>query len=396
MPENLVDLVRSLLTPGLINRVAYGLGEPSAATQKAVSAAVPALIGSLAGLASTSGGASRIAQILDDGEYDGELAALAGGPAATQDVIGDGNGILPALFGGQLERVVDVVARAGGVRTSSATSLLALIAPLVMHIVGRQRTSFGPSTSALSQFLSGQSGFSPADLASLLGSASPDTAGAPAGSAVSTAGARAQQAIRSTIGSVDEAARPASWRRPFGIGVVLLLLGLTSMWSQTPGTTEPPAQSVSWKMADLQLPGGGSVTVPYNSFNFGLAKWLASTTDVTVPKRFVFDNLGFESGTATLTPGSVATLDSLVAILKAYPPVSVELEGFTDNTGDATANLLLSVDRAEAVKMQIVGRGIDSRRITTAGFGADRPVAAEDTEEGRASNRRLELVVMTR
>jgi len=110
----------------------------------------------------------------------------------------------------------------------------------------------------------------------------------------------------------------------------------------------------------------------------------------------VFDNLNFESGATTLTPESRPTVDSLTAILKAYPSVSVGLEGYTDSTGDAAANTKLSLDRAAAVKGLLVGGGVAESRIGTAGYGPDRPVASNDTEEGRAKNRRLELVVEKR
>ena len=89
------------------------------------------------------------------------------------------------------------------------------------------------------------------------------------------------------------------------------------------------------KVTDLQLPGGLKVTVPEGSINYSLYQWLAGTTDTTVPKRFVFDNLNFETASTQLTSNSIPTVDSLVMIMKAYPNVAVRLEGHTDNTGDA-------------------------------------------------------------
>jgi outer membrane protein OmpA-like peptidoglycan-associated protein len=148
-------------------------------------------------------------------------------------------------------------------------------------------------------------------------------------------------------------------------------------------------------VAELQLPGGVKVTVPEGSPNFGLATWLAGT-DTTVPRRFVFDNLHFETGTTQLTSGSRITVESLAAILKAYPAVAVQLEGHTDNTGDPAANQKLSLDRANAVKALLVERGTADSRISTAGLGQDKPVASNDTEAGRARNRRIELVVEKR
>ena len=80
----------------------------------------------------------------------------------------------------------------------------------------------------------------------------------------------------------------------------------------------------------------------------------------------------------------------------AYPGTSVALEGYTDNTGDAAANQKLSLDRATAVKQAMVTGGIDESRVAATGYGQENPVAPNDTEEGRAKNRRLELVVVKR
>jgi len=127
-----------------------------------------------------------------------------------------------------------------------------------------------------------------------------------------------------------------------------------------------------------------------------VARWLASTSDTNVPKRFVFDDLKFESDSTKLTPDSVPTVKTLTAVLRAYPAVTVALEGHTDSTGDPSANKKLSLDRADAVKDIMVKDGIAESRITATGFGEENPVASNDTAQGRALNRRLELVVLKR
>jgi OmpA-OmpF porin, OOP family len=146
-------------------------------------------------------------------------------------------------------------------------------------------------------------------------------------------------------------------------------------------------------LANLTLPGGAVISVPEGSLDYNLAKFLADGNSSELPKTFVFDNLNFNTGTTQLTPESQPTVSSLVVILKAYPSTEVQLVGHTDNTGDAAANMKLSQDRASAVRDMLVNGGVDGNRITTAGYGQDKPVASNDTEEGRAKNRRTELVV---
>ena len=72
----------------------------------------------------------------------------------------------------------------------------------------------------------------------------------------------------------------------------------------------------------------------------------------------------------------------------------MRLEGHTDNTGDTEENKKLSLARAEAVKDALLRGGIDASRMTTEGYGQEKPVASNDTDAGKAKNRRLELVVV--
>lgn len=164
-------------------------------------------------------------------------------------------------------------------------------------------------------------------------------------------------------------------------------------------TTSTPQQmaaltSHAQERAALVLPGGVTLHASAHTTTYQLATFLSDTAATTAPKNFVFDALAFESGTHTLTPASLQTVQDLVAILKAYPSVEVQLAGHTDSTGHPEASKQLSHGRAEAVKAAITTAGIDESRLTTVGYGAEKPLASNDTEEGRAQNRRLELLVV--
>ena len=80
-------------------------------------------------------------------------------------------------------------------------------------------------------------------------------------------------------------------------------------------------------------------------------------------------------------------------VLKAYPNVNVKLGGYTDNTGNANSNLKLSAERAASVKTELVGMGIADSRLDAEGYGQEHAVASNDTEEGRAQNRRIAIRV---
>jgi outer membrane protein OmpA-like peptidoglycan-associated protein len=75
--------------------------------------------------------------------------------------------------------------------------------------------------------------------------------------------------------------------------------------------------------------------------------------------------------------------------MKAYPQADLKIGGYTDNTGDKKANVKLSDDRAKDVMAELVKRGIDAKRLAAEGYGDQYPVASNDTEEGKAKNRRV-------
>ncbi len=101
----------------------------------------------------------------------------------------------------------------------------------------------------------------------------------------------------------------------------------------------------------------------------------------------------FELGTTKLLEESYDELNVVVDFLRANPRVEIELEGHTDNRGDAKKNLKLSQMRVQQVKGYLVSKGISARRIRGRGFGGQRPIANSDSEEGRRLNRRVEFMI---
>ncbi|MGF6241596.1 OOP family OmpA-OmpF porin [Paraburkholderia sp. GAS38] len=99
----------------------------------------------------------------------------------------------------------------------------------------------------------------------------------------------------------------------------------------------------------------------------------------------------FETGSATLTPQGKAILDQMAAVLAKMTNNTVAIIGHTDNSGNRTSNIALSQARADAVKGYLVSRGIPSQQLSTTGVGPDQPIASNDTNDGRARNRRIEF-----
>ncbi|MEM1055957.1 MAG: OmpA family protein [Bacteroidota bacterium] len=97
----------------------------------------------------------------------------------------------------------------------------------------------------------------------------------------------------------------------------------------------------------------------------------------------------FQSGTTTLTADSRALLDQAAEVFTTYPVLGAEVQGHSDSQGAEDTNLALSQRRAEAVRDYLVGQGVDTDALTPQGYGEAEPIADNDTEEGRARNRRV-------
>jgi outer membrane protein OmpA-like peptidoglycan-associated protein len=110
-------------------------------------------------------------------------------------------------------------------------------------------------------------------------------------------------------------------------------------------------------------------------------------------------NVNFDFDKAVIKSTSMPAIDNMYALMRTYPRLTIELRGHTDSrnsTGDPDYNVKLSQRRADAVKEALVKRGVAPERITAIGFGERQPIADNNTDDGRAENRRTEFVILTR
>ncbi len=113
---------------------------------------------------------------------------------------------------------------------------------------------------------------------------------------------------------------------------------------------------------------------------------------VAAPKKLTLEGVNFDNDSAALRPESMAILDAAAASLKEWGEVKVEVAGHTDSMSTDDYNASLSQRRAEAVRAYLIGKGVAAERLSAKGYGEAQPVADNATEEGRAKNRRVELV----
>jgi outer membrane protein OmpA-like peptidoglycan-associated protein len=118
------------------------------------------------------------------------------------------------------------------------------------------------------------------------------------------------------------------------------------------------------------------------------------TITYEAPKTFTLTSIQFETGKAELKKESYPILEDLLELMTLKPKMKIQISGHTDSDGDEAANLLLSQQRADAVKKYLVSKGISTTRISAIGYGETKPVADNSTTEGKAKNRRTEIKIL--
>jgi outer membrane protein OmpA-like peptidoglycan-associated protein len=219
----------------------------------------------------------------------------------------------------------------------------------------------------------------------------------------------ARQASETTRAMMHEEIPPREPRQDWAVPLAALLaaVGVASLffWGRTPvrhqeptrakvETTVPNAVGTAGTVFPPQtrgLPDNPNLAFPAGSTEDRLASYLASSG--TGSTSINLNRVGFESGSARLTPESREQVGNIAAILRAYPKATVVIAGHTDNVGSETANLALSRARAETVAWELRNAGVAADRVRVQAYGSDKPVADNSTEHGRSQNRRVTLDV---
>jgi outer membrane protein OmpA-like peptidoglycan-associated protein len=375
---NLIQTVSDSLPPDLITKAAGMLGETPTATRQGLAAAAPALLAGALQRGSTSSGANQLLDLVKLATANGnpmdQIGAILSDQNARSAYLSQGQSLANSLLGGNSGNVVSALNASSHVSRGTATNMLAMLAPLVLGILGRASGPNPTATGLQSVLTTERNGIVralPAGLGSLFGL----TSAAPAAAAASAA-AKVAPPARSM------------WRGilPWLVLGALALLLLAGLRTCSTDQAAAPGSQIT-----LRLPDGGSLAVPQGSIGFNVARFLESSE--APPKTFVFDGLTFDTASNAVTAASQPTVRALSSIMKAYPNMQARVVGYTDNQGDPAANLALSQARADAVKQALVTVGVGAERIATAGLGEANPIADNATEAGRARNRRTEFEI---
>jgi len=111
-------------------------------------------------------------------------------------------------------------------------------------------------------------------------------------------------------------------------------------------------------------------------------------------QKLTVGSIHYRTGNANLEPNSIPTLQNLLQMMQENPSIRITIAGHTDSTGDSAFNMKLSKMRANSVADWLIKNGVSSTRLNTTGYGDTKPVASNDTEEGRRKNRRTEITIL--
>jgi OOP family OmpA-OmpF porin len=403
---DLIKLVSGRITPDVIRSVSAQLGEDRGRTASALATSVPSVLTALSEVASTDTGAAHLKEVIDEkrrrpGEATGETAGLFS--SLTGRAAEGGSTLIDGELGARATTLSDAVASTSGIRRDSAHKLMGGVSAIAVAAIAKSAGGMG--SGALKSMFHDQRGEwvkqLPQPVASLFNGHSETT--------VTRRQVHQEHVAGPAVRRLEGPAR--GWLIPLVlVALGLIAIGLLRGLWRAPAVPQPPrvtqtapalapqanrpstpapAPAVAPAPAPVQPPAAAA---PGNSED--LAAFLAG--EGQTPQRFMPRPIGFAFGSTTLTPESNATLDQVGETLKAHPSAKIRVESFTDSVGSPESNLKLSAARSDTVKNELVDRGAAAENIETVGRGQDEPVAPNDTAEGRAENRRTEIVVTGR
>lgn len=363
MAASLLDSLSGLVTPGIASKAASLLGESDSAIRKGIGGTFPVLLSGIANRAGDAGFASSLFDLVRSPDNDGSIlndASSLLGASSTSPVMGLGGKLLGSVFGSNTGNVANALSSYAGVRSSSASALMNLAAPLLLGVLGKRARSEGLNAASLASLLRGQkdtfAAALPGPLASIRNYLPGETV------ALET---RERDYIPPPTQVTRERSSPWKWVLPAvaALGVIWLLSSLLGR-DRAPETARVPVATTPAPTPPLSL-----ATAP--------------PATATLPTASVY----FDVNQSALPTGSDSALSGVITYLRANPGSTAAISGYHDATGDRTNNEDLARDRAGSVRAALVAAGIEESRISM-----DRPV--ETTGGGTAQDaRRVEVTV---
>ncbi len=358
MSASLLDSLTALITPDLASRAASMLGESDSSIRKGLGGALPVMLTGLASRAGDPGFAGSLFDLVRSPANDDNVLNDVGGllgSGTSSPMMGLGGKLVSMLFGGNTTNLASALAGYAGVKSSTASTLLNLAAPLVLAVLGRRTRSDNLNASSLASLLLSQKDSFAAALPGPLADIGSYLA-APTGEREAYAAPPPVPERRSSIWR---------WLLP-----LLIALGLLWLLSSLFGRKERPVEDATTPPAAVE-PAPAPVPEP----------------EVGAPSTRPTGTVYFDVDQSALPAGSETALSAVIAYLKANPASTAVISGYHDPTGDQAANEELAKNRAGSVRDALVAAGVEESRINM-----EKPVVT--TGEGTLEDaRRVEVTV---
>jgi OmpA-OmpF porin, OOP family len=411
MTTSLIDSVKNLATPDLTSKIASSLGEPMQGVSSALMGGMNSMLLGVLGKSADPSAMRSVFNTVIDPANDGRLldnpAGLVGAAEGAMSSLG--GQFLSNIFGARGGAVNDVLAQLSGLKGGSISSLMRLAAPLVLSVLGKRARDGGLNASSFTRLFEdereGIENAAPPGIAGALGLAEAAEPSYEREASYETP--RVEEPSR--VYAPEEQTSGVRWLWPalVALAAIALFLGTrakhrapvpvadtTTARSRTAGGT---VAELSSGITQLQLPNGSVLTVPGSSAEAKLVAFLNdSSRAVDDTSWIVLDRVHFQSNSAKLDSDAENQAKNISDIMKAYPHAVAKIGGYTDSTGSDAANLRLSRERAESALSSVEHNGLSTSRASAEGFGSKDPVASNSTDDGKAQNRRVALLVISK
>lgn len=403
--NNLLQSVNQLFNNDIVNKMAAAFGESDGGISKALSATVPSVLAGFVSKANEPNGASQLLSFSQDASNAGVISNIGSMFSGEGNILDKGLDMVRQLFGNRFEGIVQAISSFSGIRSSSASSLISMITPMALGVLGNESKKSNLSAAGLAGYLNDQKAGilnaipSGLGIGSLLGLGS-----------VKDNFARDTETVNVNYNRDPQPAnKGTNWLLP----LIIILFVIAAILYFMKGCNKTPAAAIDEikdstvtivdqvgdklrEMVSLDVDNNLKIDAYKGGIEDQLIVYLRDGNAVIDKDRwFDFDDLNFEVGSSTLTASSTRQVKNIAEILKSFSKAKVKIGGYTDKTGDEATNKKLSQDRANTVMNALIAEGVNKNQIVGAeGYGSQFAKAlATDPEEVRAKDRRISINV---
>ena len=437
MNSNILNYAKELLNGNFADQAAGKLGENPDGVKSAISAIIPTIFGGIAQKVANE--PSFLSTVISEAKNIftnhslSDLSSFITGDNKTPEATQAGSFIYD-LFGGKLHGILEKIAVFAGLKHENVRKLFDTAQLGALGSIGKHLTDEGGNEASVASFLSEHKAAFLSAIPASLGFGNLLSGVHEVKQAAPHTAAAHSDAHYHNVAHEDKAKGDNRFFVPMILTIIILGLIIwlfrgcwgnekehdhvmgshedttavvstqenTASASAAAGTLDTATGNYIYNTGDLttiSLPNGTKIEgVGVNSTENKLFQFLndANATVDTVDKTkgwISFDRLYFKTSSSELTDESKKQLGNISLILKAFPNATIKLGGYTDNSGNADSNLKLSSERANTAQAALVADGIEAGRVAAEGYGQQHPIASNETAEGKAQNRRIDVRV---